>query len=175
MCAAYLLLNSSPNTILSIMLPSPGKQSQDIHVHFTFLCFGSIPKARETKYKPHPLRKLLKWSCRSSCGFLNWTGLMGNWMCAGSSGWDKGELPVNKEGERRESSALSQNRVHPTVSLHLGSQEMKITWLWNTHRLFRKAADNYKYEGGTGLGSYCVKLYVMELIELSFTKGDPWS
>ena len=27
-------------------------------------------------------------------------------------------------------------------------------------------------KGGMGMGSYCVKLHVIELIELSFSKGD---
>lgn len=94
--------------------------------------------------QPPPSQEASKRRCWSSCWFLNTTGLMGNRTCAGNCGWDKWEVPLNKEGERRESSALTQNPVHPTGSLYLGSQEMEITWLWNTHRLFGEAADNYK-------------------------------
>lgn len=49
MRAALLLLNSSSNTVLSKALPGPGKQSQNVRVHFTFIYFGRIPKAWETK------------------------------------------------------------------------------------------------------------------------------
>lgn len=51
MCAAHLLLNSSSNIILSITLPGPGKQSQNIHVHFTFIYSGKIPKSMGNKVR----------------------------------------------------------------------------------------------------------------------------
>lgn len=114
-------------TIYMFILPS-----------FTLAGFQKHGKQHKQK-----LRKLLKWSW-SSQWFLNTTELMGNGRGAGSSGCDKREKRVKKEGEGERIFNLK-SQLCP---FHLRSLEMKIISLGNTHRLSQKAADNYKHEAG---------------------------
>lgn len=135
--------------------PAPKNKAKIYMLILPSFALAGFQKHGKEGKTPHHLRKLLKWSW-SSHWFLNTTGLVGNWTWAGSSRWDRWEMHVKERGE--EERIFSQNRVHPLVTSCLRSLEMKITWLWNTHRLFRKAADNSKYKGGYGNGFLLCKI-----------------
>lgn len=137
----------------------------------SFALAGFQKHGKQSK-KSHHLRKLLKGSW-SSRWFLNTTGLMGNWTWASSSGWDKWEMHVKKKRGRGKN---LQPRVRivsiPQCHSTLGVWRWK--WLgFETHAGYSgKQLTITSMQGDTGIGSHCVKLHVIELIELSFRKGD---
>lgn len=77
-----------------------------------------------------------------------------------------------KEGkEERVFSLKSELRPSHSVTPPRESGDENSLALKHT-QLFREAADDYSMMGDMEIAPYCVKLHVMELIELSFRKGD---